>query len=102
MLNADELGLYIALDSLHRSANTGSLTSAFQVFLGMQAGMTLLLFGDWKSRVKRWLVWGVACGAIGALLCLASKEQGWIPVNKNLWFAPCLLLNIYLKEEETS
>ncbi|CAG0879332.1 unnamed protein product [Darwinula stevensoni] len=63
----------------------GSLTSAFQVFLGMQAGMTLLLFSDWKSRVKRWLVWGVTCGALGALLCLASKEQGWIPVNKNLW-----------------
>jgi len=63
----------------------GSLTTIFQVFLGVQAGTTLLLFKDWQSRVKRWLSWSFLTGSIGALLCLASKNQGWIPLNKNLW-----------------
>jgi len=63
----------------------GSLTTIFQVFFGVQAGTTLMLFKDWRSRVKRWLSWAVLTGAIGALLCLGSKNQGWIPVNKNLW-----------------
>lgn len=57
----------------------------FQVFLGAQAGMTLLIFSGWKSRLIRWLAWSVLTGLIGALLCLASQNDGWIPVNKNLW-----------------
>lgn len=57
----------------------------FQVFLGAQAGMTLLVFSDWKARIGRWLVWSVVTGALGTLLCLASQNDGWIPVNKNLW-----------------
>ncbi|XP_047119724.1 heparan-alpha-glucosaminide N-acetyltransferase-like [Schistocerca piceifrons] len=63
----------------------GCITSIFQVILGVQAGTTLILFWEWKSRILRWLSWGTICGIIGAILCLASKEDGWIPVNKNLW-----------------
>lgn len=58
----------------------------FQVFLGAQAGVTLLVFSDWKSRIIRWLSWSVLTGAIGTVLCLASQNDGWIPVNKNLWY----------------
>ena len=64
----------------------------FQVFLGAQAGMTLLIFNDWKSRIVRWLGWSAVTGAIGALLCLASQNDGWIPVNKNLWY---IVSNLY-------
>lgn len=65
---------------------TGSMLCTFQVFLGAQAGVTLLVFSDWKSRIIRWLSWSVLTGAIGTVLCLASQNDGWIPVNKNLWY----------------
>ena len=61
------------------------MLSIFHVFLGVQAGVTLLVFPGWKSRVRRWLAWAVLTGGIGAILCLASQNDGWIPVNKNLW-----------------
>lgn len=63
----------------------------FQVFLGAQAGMTLLIFSGWKSRLIRWFAWSVLTGAVGALLCLASQNDGWIPINKNLWWEFTLL-----------
>ncbi|KAJ4441630.1 hypothetical protein ANN_11488, partial [Periplaneta americana] len=63
----------------------GCLLSVFQVFLGVQAGTTLSFHREWKDRVIRWIAWGTASGAAGTLLCFASKEEGWIPVNKNLW-----------------
>jgi heparan-alpha-glucosaminide N-acetyltransferase len=64
---------------------SGCLLSVFQVFLGVQAGTTLSFYRDWKGRVTRWIVWGTVAGVLAGILCLASKEEGWIPVNKNLW-----------------
>ena len=61
------------------------MLAVFQVFLGLQAGMIVMVFTDWKSRSVRWLSWCILTGAVGALLCLGTKEEGWIPVNKNLW-----------------
>ncbi|XP_047488331.1 heparan-alpha-glucosaminide N-acetyltransferase-like isoform X2 [Penaeus chinensis] len=63
----------------------GSLTSIFQVFLGMQAGMVLQCHKTHRGRMVRWLLWSVALGAIGTGLCGASMNDGVIPVNKNLW-----------------
>ncbi|XP_021935257.1 heparan-alpha-glucosaminide N-acetyltransferase isoform X2 [Zootermopsis nevadensis] len=64
---------------------TGCLLSVFQVFLGVQAGTTLSFYSDWKGRVTRWSVWGAVVGISAGILCLASKDEGWIPINKNLW-----------------
>ncbi|XP_076032647.1 heparan-alpha-glucosaminide N-acetyltransferase isoform X2 [Oratosquilla oratoria] len=63
----------------------GSMTSIFQVFLGLQAGMTIQVYTDWKDRVIRWGIWGVVLGILGAILCAGSMNDGPIPVNKNLW-----------------
>lgn len=63
----------------------GSMTSIFQVFLGLQAGMVLQVHKSHRSRIVRWLVWSLVLGAIGAGLCGASMNDGIIPVNKNLW-----------------
>jgi heparan-alpha-glucosaminide N-acetyltransferase len=57
----------------------------FQVFLGVQAGTILSFYREWKGRVTRWVVWGSVAGVAAAVLCGVSKEEGWIPVNKNLW-----------------
>lgn len=63
----------------------GCLTSIFLVFLGLQAGKILLTFSEWKARVVRWCIWGLLCGVIAGVLTNFSKEEGWIPINKNLW-----------------
>ncbi|XP_070384595.1 heparan-alpha-glucosaminide N-acetyltransferase isoform X2 [Dermacentor albipictus] len=69
----------------------GCLTSIFLVFLGLQAGKILLTFPDWKPRVVRWCCWGLLCGIVAGVLCKFSKEDGWIPVNKNLWSVSFIL-----------
>lgn len=63
----------------------GCLLTIFQVILGLQCGITLLLFSKWQSRIIRWSSWAVALGLLGGILCGFSQENGWIPVNKNLW-----------------
>ncbi|KAK4325054.1 hypothetical protein Pmani_004364 [Petrolisthes manimaculis] len=63
----------------------GSLTSIFQVFLGLQAGLTLQVHTSHRGRLVRWMAWGLLLGAVGAALCGASQNDGAIPVNKNLW-----------------
>lgn len=70
----------------------GCLPTIFHAFLGVQAGMILLVFTDWKSRVIRWLSWGTITGLLGLILCLFSQENGWIPMNKNLWSLSFLLV----------
>ena len=59
--------------------------ACISVFLGVQAGMTLYVFKDWRSRVVRWTAWGVVSGVIAAGLCGGAQDGGVIPVNKNLW-----------------
>ncbi|XP_042888385.1 heparan-alpha-glucosaminide N-acetyltransferase-like [Penaeus japonicus] len=63
----------------------GSMTSIFQVFLGVQAGMVLQAHKSHTGRMVRWLLWSAALGAIGAGLCGASMNDGVLPLNKNLW-----------------
>ncbi|XP_052783021.1 heparan-alpha-glucosaminide N-acetyltransferase-like [Mya arenaria] len=71
----------------------GTLTSCLMCFLGLQAGKILRMFPDWKSRVKRFLIWGFILGVIATILCKGEKNDGFIPINKNLWslsFVICL------------
>ncbi|XP_052751561.1 heparan-alpha-glucosaminide N-acetyltransferase [Galleria mellonella] len=63
----------------------GCLTSAVQALLGVQAGATVLLQRSHKSRISRWLAWGLVFALIGALLAGFSREHGVVPINKNLW-----------------
>uniref|UniRef100_A0AAR5PNL4 Heparan-alpha-glucosaminide N-acetyltransferase catalytic domain-containing protein n=1 Tax=Dendroctonus ponderosae TaxID=77166 RepID=A0AAR5PNL4_DENPD len=63
----------------------GCLTTIFHVMLGVQAGVTLLVFKEHYQRVSRWLVWSLILGILGGALCGFSSEDGLIPVNKNLW-----------------
>ncbi|XP_032670445.1 heparan-alpha-glucosaminide N-acetyltransferase-like [Odontomachus brunneus] len=59
----------------------GCLTAIFQVFLGVHAGVILIIYKDWKGRVIRWLLWAVLYGVLGCALHFSNV----IPVNKNLW-----------------
>lgn len=63
----------------------GTLNSIVQVFIGVQCGTTLLIYKNHKERLVRWAIWGTALGLIAGGLCGFSKDDGAIPINKNLW-----------------
>lgn len=63
----------------------GCLLTIVQVFFGVQCGMILTIHSKWKARITRWMIWSLSCGLITGILCNFSKENGWIPVNKNMW-----------------
>ena len=77
--------IYDTKESFDPEGFLGSLTAAFLVFLGVQCGYTLLLFSDWVPRIKRWLIWALILGTLAGGLCGFSKEDGAVPINKNLW-----------------
>ncbi|XP_022614409.1 heparan-alpha-glucosaminide N-acetyltransferase isoform X1 [Seriola dumerili] len=64
----------------------GSINSVLMAFLGLQAGKIILHYRELhRSIMSRFLIWGLLLGAISALLTKCSTDQGFIPVNKNLW-----------------
>ncbi|KAL1023884.1 hypothetical protein UPYG_G00048480 [Umbra pygmaea] len=64
----------------------GSINSILMAFLGLQAGKILLHYKDQHySIMARFLLWGFLLGIISATLTKCSANEGFIPVNKNLW-----------------
>ncbi|XP_031356839.1 heparan-alpha-glucosaminide N-acetyltransferase isoform X2 [Photinus pyralis] len=63
----------------------GCITSAIQVYLGSQAGATILFYKGHTSRLLRWMIWSTVLGLSGGFLCGFSREEGLIPLNKHLW-----------------
>lgn len=81
------------------------MTSILTVYLGVQAGRILQTYTTLHGKTVRWTVWAIITvsvsqiikqnvklrnifflqGLIAGLLCNFSKNDGIIPVNKNLW-----------------
>jgi len=61
-------------------------------FLGLQAGRTLVHYKNPIAIVGRWMTWGILTTVIAIILCKAQKNDGWIPLNKNLWSLSYVLL----------
>ena len=40
----------------------------------------------------RWVIWGVVLCAVATGLCGASRDEGLVPINKNLWSVSFILL----------
>lgn len=70
----------------------GSVTTIFQVFLGIQAGQILLIYSDSKARMKRWFIWGLVTLVCSLALSSGVLIGGPIPVNKNLWSLSFVLI----------
>ncbi|XP_071129358.1 heparan-alpha-glucosaminide N-acetyltransferase-like isoform X1 [Mytilus edulis] len=71
----------------------GTLTSCVLCFLGLQAGKILCTYKSRSARVMRFCIWGIVLCLLAGILCKFSKNDGWIPINKNLWslsFVFCL------------
>ncbi|XP_052356256.1 heparan-alpha-glucosaminide N-acetyltransferase-like isoform X3 [Oncorhynchus keta] len=84
----------------------GSINSVLMAFLGLQAGKILLHYKDQHSSIMaRFLIWSLVLGITSAVLTKCSLNEGFIPINKNLWslsyvttlacFALLLLVLIY-------
>uniref|UniRef100_A0A8C5A0H4 Heparan-alpha-glucosaminide N-acetyltransferase n=1 Tax=Gadus morhua TaxID=8049 RepID=A0A8C5A0H4_GADMO len=64
----------------------GSINTVLMAFFGLQAGKILLHYKDLHSKIiTRFLIWAVILGILSAVLTKCSRNQGFIPVNKNLW-----------------
>lgn len=64
----------------------GTLNSIVMAFLGVQAGKILLYYKDQtKDILIRFTAWCCVLGLISAALTKVSENEGFIPVNKNLW-----------------
>ena len=63
----------------------GCLTATFTVFLGLQAGKIVRTYGHQTQRIRRFAAWSAGCGVIATVLCRGTQNDGWIPLNKNLW-----------------
>uniref|UniRef100_A0A182NJS0 Heparan-alpha-glucosaminide N-acetyltransferase catalytic domain-containing protein n=1 Tax=Anopheles dirus TaxID=7168 RepID=A0A182NJS0_9DIPT len=63
----------------------GCLPTILQVFLGLQCGGTILAYAEHRQRLVRFAIWAALLGLLAGVLCGFSKNDGWIPVNKNLW-----------------
>ncbi|KAF2354707.1 protein of unknown function DUF5009, partial [Trinorchestia longiramus] len=63
----------------------GYLTSMLLLEFGVAAGRVLITYEGHKNRLVRMLGWAFTSGVVGAVLCGFKKEDGIVPVNKNLW-----------------
>ncbi|KAM4607908.1 heparan-alpha-glucosaminide N-acetyltransferase [Polymixia lowei] len=64
----------------------GTINSIVMGFMGMQAGKIMIFFkGANKHILARFLVWAVILGISAAILSKCTRDEGFIPVNKNLW-----------------
>uniref|UniRef100_A0A2K6GMS5 Heparan-alpha-glucosaminide N-acetyltransferase n=1 Tax=Propithecus coquereli TaxID=379532 RepID=A0A2K6GMS5_PROCO len=64
----------------------GTINSIVMAFLGVQAGKILLYYKDQtKAILIRFTAWGCILGLISVALTKGSENEGFIPVNKNLW-----------------
>ncbi|XP_061211223.1 heparan-alpha-glucosaminide N-acetyltransferase isoform X2 [Neopsephotus bourkii] len=84
----------------------GTINTIFMAFLGLQAGKIILFYKDQHKQImSRFATWSIVMGIVSAILTKCSKEDGFIPINKNLWslsyvtttscFAFILLLLMY-------
>ncbi|KAK2499425.1 hypothetical protein MC885_019377 [Smutsia gigantea] len=84
----------------------GTINSIVVAFLGCQAGKILLYYKDQTTAILiRFTAWCCLLGLISVALTNISENEGFIPVNKNLWslsyvttlssFAFFLLLILY-------
>lgn len=63
----------------------GNLTSIFLTFLGLVAGRIIVFYPGGFQRLSRFVIWGASLVILCLILCQGSLNDGWIPINKNLW-----------------
>ncbi|XP_009305614.1 uncharacterized protein isoform X7 [Danio rerio] len=92
--------LYRTTEPFDPEGVLGTINSIVMGFLGMQAGKILLFFRQMnKGILARFLVWALILGISAAILSKCTRDEGFIPVNKNLWslsFVTCMACMSFL------
>ncbi|CAM9234292.1 unnamed protein product, partial [Ectocarpus fasciculatus] len=63
----------------------GTLTASFLTYLGLMAGRVLIHFPSHRERLTRWAIWAISFMFLAGIFCGFSKNDGFLPINKNLW-----------------
>ncbi|XP_047206950.1 heparan-alpha-glucosaminide N-acetyltransferase [Girardinichthys multiradiatus] len=64
----------------------GTINSIVMGFLGMQAGKIIVFYKGKNIHILcRYLMWAIILGISAAILSKCTRDEGFIPVNKNLW-----------------
>ncbi|KAM4636143.1 heparan-alpha-glucosaminide N-acetyltransferase-like [Discoglossus pictus] len=64
----------------------GTINSVVMAFFGLQAGKIIVIYRKTPlSILKRFLIWTLILGTLSAILTKCSRDEGFIPINKNLW-----------------
>lgn len=63
----------------------GSLLTIVHCFVGVQAGVTLLVHREAGARLRRFAISAAVLGLSGGWLADFQRGGGFIPVNKSLW-----------------
>ncbi|XP_018411417.1 PREDICTED: heparan-alpha-glucosaminide N-acetyltransferase-like [Nanorana parkeri] len=64
----------------------GTINSVVMAFFGLQAGKIILIYHKFPFKIlKRFLIWSILLGTVSAILTKCTRDEGFIPVNKNLW-----------------
>uniref|UniRef100_W5KB49 Si:dkey-192p21.6 n=1 Tax=Astyanax mexicanus TaxID=7994 RepID=W5KB49_ASTMX len=64
----------------------GTINSIVMGFIGLQAGKIFLFFRKMNSSILiRFTIWAIILGILAAILSKCTRDEGFIPVNKNLW-----------------
>ncbi|KAM8859246.1 heparan-alpha-glucosaminide N-acetyltransferase isoform 2-T2 [Spinachia spinachia] len=78
--------IYLTTQPFDPEGALGTINSVVMGFLGMQAGKIIIFYkGKNVSILCRFLVWAVILGISTAILSKCTRDEGFIPVNKNLW-----------------
>nr|XP_040033706.1 heparan-alpha-glucosaminide N-acetyltransferase [Gasterosteus aculeatus aculeatus] len=78
--------IYLTTQPFDPEGVLGTINSVVMGFLGMQAGK-IIIFYKGKNIVIlcRFLAWALILGISTAILSKCTRDEGFIPVNKNLW-----------------
>ncbi|XP_069609209.1 heparan-alpha-glucosaminide N-acetyltransferase-like isoform X1 [Ranitomeya imitator] len=64
----------------------GTINSIVMAFSGLQAGKIILIYRKSPHQILcRFLIWSILMGIIAAILTKCTRDEGFIPINKNLW-----------------
>lgn len=70
----------------------GCLTSCVLTYFGVMTGHIILHYENKIKMIAKFLFFAILFGLFGLILCKFSINDGWIPINKNLWSLSFILV----------
>ncbi|KAM5140972.1 heparan-alpha-glucosaminide N-acetyltransferase-like [Mantella aurantiaca] len=78
--------LYKTTEPFDPEGVLGTINSVVMAFFGLQAGKIILIYRKFPLKIlKRFVIWGTLSGTVSAILTKCTRDEGFIPINKNLW-----------------